>query len=151
MAVALGTENKVILLGRLGQDPDLKYTPSGAAVANFSVATNRAWKDQDGNQIKKTDWHRIVVWRKLAEIAGNYLKKGSLVYLEGRLETRSWTGQDNVTRYTTEVVVDTMQMIGPKMDRAEAPADIPPPTEEFPPQQEDVQQPPEPTEDDLPF
>ena len=149
MATGLGTVNKVVLLGRLGQDPDLRYTPSGVAVANFSIATNRSWKDQEGNQVKKTDWHRIVVWRKLAEFTGNYLKKGSLVYLEGRLETRSWNDQNNVTRYITEVIVETLQMVGPKVERAEVPTEVPPPTEEFPPQ--DVEQPPEPSEDDLPF
>ena len=98
MAIGQGTVNKVILVGRLGRDPELKYTPSGAAVANFSIATDRVWKDQDGTMQKKTDWHRIAVWRKWAEFANTYLKKGSLVYVEGRLETRSWTDQNNVTK-----------------------------------------------------
>lgn len=150
MAYGQGTVNKVILIGRLGADPELKYTPSGAAVTNFNIATNRVWKDQDGNQIKKTDWHRIVVWRKSAEFAGNYLKKGNLVYIEGRLETRSWTDQNDVTRYMTEVIADTIQGLTPKAERPEGEGDAPPPKEE-PPQTEAAEEPPAQSEDDLPF
>lgn len=150
MATGQGTANKVILVGRLGQDPELKYTPSGAAVSNLSVATNRVWKDQDGNLQKKTDWHRIVAWRHMAEFAGNYLKKGSLVYVEGRLETRTWTDQNNVTRYTTEVISESLQGIGPKIDRAEAPEETPsPPAPEPPSAGPDA--PPAQSEEDLPF
>ena len=150
MSIGQGTVNKVILVGRLGQDPDVKYTPSGAAVANFSVATNRVWKDQDGAVQKRTDWHRIVVWRKWAEFSGNYLKKGSLVYIEGRLETRTWTDQNNVTRYTTEVIADILQMVGPKPDQAAPPVEAPPPAtvQEAPMEPET---PPDVAEDDLPF
>ncbi|UCE05031.1 MAG: single-stranded DNA-binding protein, partial [bacterium] len=104
---------------------------------------------QDGNQQERTDWHRIVVWGKLAEFSGNYLKKGSLVYVEGRLESRSWTDNNNITRYITEVIADSIQMVGPKMERAEEPAEIPPPTEEI--EAGEPEQPPEPSEDDLPF
>ncbi|HEX9971035.1 MAG TPA: single-stranded DNA-binding protein, partial [bacterium] len=86
MTYGRGSVNKVLLLGRLGKDPDLKYTPSGAAVATFSIATDLAWKDKEGNQKQQTDWHRVVAWRKTAEIASNYLKKGSQVYIEGRLQ-----------------------------------------------------------------
>lgn len=149
MAFGRGTVNKVILLGRLGKDPELKYTTSGAAVSTFSMATDLAWKDQDGNQKQVTEWHRIVAWRKLAEIVGNYLKKGSLVYVEGRLQTRSWNDKNGVTRYTTEVVADNLTMVGPKMDRADAPMDAPPPVDEIGPSASDVA--PEPSEDDLPF
>lgn len=149
MATGKGTVNKAILLGRLGRDPELKYTPSGVAVVNFSIATNRVWKDQDGNLQERTDWHRIVAWRQLAEFSGNYLKKGSLVYVEGHIETRSWTDNNNVTRYMTEVIADSLQMVGPKMERTEDQAEIPPPTEHF--EVGDSDQPPEPSEDDLPF
>ncbi len=104
--------NKVILIGNLGKDPELSYTPSGVAVAKFSIATGERWKDQEGNMQERTEWHNIVAWRKLAEICGQYLKKGSKVYLEGRLQTRSWddknTGQK---RYATEVVADDLIML----------------------------------------
>src|SRR5574341_2214723 len=106
--------NKVMLIGHLGGDPELKYTPGGAAVATFSVATNETYKDKEGNQQEKTDWHRIVVWNKLAEIAAEYLKKGRLVYLEGRLQTRSWNDKDGNKRYTTEVVAQNLQMLDRK-------------------------------------
>jgi len=149
MAFGRGTVNKVILLGRLGRDPELRYTPSGAAVASFSMATDMVWKDQEGNQKQKTEWHRIVAWRKLAEVCGNYLKKGSLVYIEGRLETRSWTDNNNVTRYVTEVIADNLQMVGPKMERAGEPVDIPPPEDELEPGEPEGA--PAPSEDDLPF
>ncbi len=149
MATGRGTVNKAILLGRLGRDPELRYTPSGAAVATLSLATNLVWKDQEGNQKESTEWHRVVVWRKLAEVAGNYLKKGSLVYIEGRLQTRSWNDKNNVTRYTTEVIADNLTMVGPKMERAEEPIEMPPPAEDLGPMETD--QVPEPSEDDLPF
>ncbi len=145
MAMGKGTVNKVILLGRLGQDPELKYTPSGSAVTNFSLATNRVWKDQDGNLQEKTDWHRLVLWRKQAETACKYLKKGSQIYIEGRLETRSWTDKNDIVRYTTEVIVDNFQMLGSKSERPSEPEDAPPPEEDF------SQEAPEGTEDDLPF
>lgn len=108
--------NKVILVGNLGADPELRYTPGGAAVATFSVATSESWKDKDGNTQERTEWHRIVVWNKLAEIAGEYLKKGSQVYLEGRLTTRNWQDKDGVKRYMTEVVAQNFLMLGRKAD-----------------------------------
>jgi len=111
-----GTVNKVILLGRLGQDPELRYTPSGAAVTTCSLATNEVWKDQDGNKKEKTDWHRVVLWRKQAELAGEYLKKGSKVYMEGKLQTRSWDDKDGNKRYTTEIVVDRMEFLDSRGD-----------------------------------
>jgi single-strand DNA-binding protein len=102
--------NKVQLIGNLGKDPELKYTPSGVAVATFSIATSESWKDQDGNQQEKTEWHNIVAWRKLAEICGEYLKKGKKVYLEGKLQTRNYE-KDGVKRYVTEIVADQLIML----------------------------------------
>ena len=128
MAQGRGTVNKVILVGRLGGDPELRYTPSGKAVANYSLATNRVWKDQDGNPKENTDWHRIVVWGKLAEITGEWLKKGSYVYLEGRLQTRSYEDSNGVKKYVTEVVASDMEMLGRKGEGASG--DQPPPPEE---------------------
>lgn len=102
--------NKVQLIGNLGKDPELKYTPSGVAVATFSIATSESWKDQEGNQQEKTEWHNIVAWRKLAEIVGEYLKKGKKVYIEGKLQTRSYD-KDGVKRYITEIVADQLIML----------------------------------------
>jgi single-strand DNA-binding protein len=105
--------NKVILLGYLGRDPEVRYTPSGAAVANFTIATSEEWKDKDsGEKQERTEWHRIVAWRRLGEICGEYLHKGSQVYIEGRLQTKSWEDREGNKRYTTEVVAQTMQMLG---------------------------------------
>lgn len=115
--------NKVILVGNLGQDPDVKYAASGAAVTNISVATSESWKDKNtGQQQERTEWHRVVFFGKLAEIAGEYLRKGSQVYIEGQLRTRKWQGQDGTDRYTTEIVADSMQMLGGKQDGNQAPA-----------------------------
>ena len=106
--------NKVILVGNLGQDPEVKYTAGGAAVTTLSLATSESWKDKDtGSDQEKTEWHRVVLWRRLAEIAGEYLKKGSKVYIEGQLQTRKWE-QDGQTRYTTEVVGRDMQFLDSK-------------------------------------
>ncbi len=104
--------NKVILLGRLGQDPEVKHTPSGAVVCSFSMATSETWNDKAGQKQEKTEWHRIVVWGKLAELCGQYLAKGRQAYVEGRLQTRSWDGKDGQKRYTTEVNANTVQFIG---------------------------------------
>ena len=104
--------NKVILLGNLGRDPELRFLPNGDAVCNFSIATTDSWKDKAGEKQEKTEWHNIVMYRKLAEIAGEYLKKGRPVYLEGRLQTRKWQTKDGQDRYTTEIVADNMQMLG---------------------------------------
>lgn len=110
--------NKVILLGHLGRDPEVKYMPNGNAVANITIATSESWKDKNtGQQQDRTEWHRVVIFGKLAEIAGQYLKKGSLVYIEGQLQTRKWTDQSGQDRYTTEIVVNmqgTMQMLDRK-------------------------------------
>lgn len=104
--------NKVILIGNLGQDPEVRYMPNGGAVCNITVATSETWKDKNtGEQQEKTEWHRVVMFRRLAEIAGEYLKKGSKVFLEGRLQTRKWQDQQGQDRYTTEIVADEMQML----------------------------------------
>jgi single-strand DNA-binding protein len=109
--------NKVILVGRLGKDPETRYTPSGQAVCNFSLATDESFKDRNGERQKRTEWHRIVLWAKLGEIAQQYLKKGSLVYIEGRIQTRQWddknTGQK---RYSTDIVGTAMKMLGSRGD-----------------------------------
>lgn len=105
--------NKVIILGRLGQDPEIRYMQDGAAVANISVATSETWKDkQTGEKKEKTEWHKIVIFGKLAEIAGEHLKKGSQAYFEGRLQTRKWQDQNGQDRYSTEIVANVMQMLG---------------------------------------
>lgn len=105
--------NKVILIGNLGQDPEIRYAPSGTAIANLSIATSDTWLDkQSGERQERTEWHRLVLFNKTAEVAGQYLKKGSKVYVEGRLQTRKWQGQDGQDRYTTEIVVGDMQMLG---------------------------------------
>ena len=104
--------NKVILVGRLGRDPEIRYTPGGAAVANFTIATSEEWRDKEsGEKQERTEWHRIVAWRRLGEICGEYLKKGSQVYIEGRLQTRDWEDRDGVRRYTTEIIAQNMQML----------------------------------------
>jgi len=105
--------NKVILVGNLGADPEVKYMPNGNAVANVTLATSENWKDkQSGENREKTEWHRVVFFRRLAEIAGEYLKKGSQVYIEGKLQTRKWQDKNGVDRYTTEIVANEMQMLG---------------------------------------
>jgi single-strand DNA-binding protein len=110
--------NKVILVGNLGKDPELRYTPSGAAVATFSLATTERYKDKDGNRQEKTEWHNIVAWRQLAEICGKYLHKGKQVYIEGKIQTRSYDDRDGNKRYITEIVADQMHMLGSRDDQA---------------------------------
>ena len=100
--------NKVILVGNLGKDPEVRHLENGTAVANFPIATSESYKDREGNRVDQTEWHNVVVWRKLAEIAESYLKKGSQIYLEGKLRTRSWDDPQGNKRYTTEVVADTL-------------------------------------------
>lgn len=109
----MASVNKVIIVGNLGRDPETRYMPNGEAVTNIAVATTESWKDKSSGDKKEiTEWHRITFYRKLAEIAGQYLKKGSQVYVEGRLQTRKWTDKENIERYTTEIIADTMQMLG---------------------------------------
>lgn len=108
----MASVNKVIIVGNLGRDPETRYMPNGEAVTNIAVATTEKWKDKNsGDQKEVTEWHRITFYRKLAEIAGQYLKKGSSVYIEGRLQTRKWTDKENIERYTTEIIADSMQML----------------------------------------
>ncbi len=157
--------NKVILIGNVGGDPETRYLPSGNAVTNITLATTDAWKDkQSGQQQERTEWHRVVFFGKLAEIAGEYLRKGSQCYVEGRLQTRKWQGQDGQDRYTTEIVVDmngTLQLLGGRGGSDDAPRAPRPPRE---PQQQAApapqarpapQQPPAPDydsfDDDIPF
>ncbi len=112
--------NKAMIIGHLGRDPETRYMPNGDAVTNIAVATTESWKDKNSGEKKSvTEWHRVTFYRKLAEIAGQYLKKGSLVYLEGKLQTRKWTDKDGVERYTTEIIADSMQMLGGKPSGSE--------------------------------
>ena len=135
--------NKVTIVGNLGNDPEVKYMPSGGAVANISVATSESWKDkQTGEQKEKVEWHRIVFFNKLAEIAGEYLKKGSQVYVEGSLRTRKWQDQSGADRYTTEIVASNMQMLGGRAENAgDAPQQRPQAQQQ--PQQYQQQAPPQ--------
>ena len=155
-----GTINKVILIGRLGKDPEVKYTPSGAPVAKFTLATDESFKDRTGEQQKHTEWHNIVAWNKLAEICGEYLTKGKLVYIEGSIRSRQWEDQAGNKRTSYEIVARTMQMLGSKaesdrmasagMERvtpehnAPAPAAPPPAEPVVPPE-------PEISDEDIPF
>jgi len=110
---AMASVNKVILIGNLGRDPEVRYAPSGSAIANITLATTRSWKDKNsGEKVDETEWHRVVFYDRLAEIAGEYLKKGKQVYIEGRLKTRKWTDKDGVEKYTTEVIANEMTMLG---------------------------------------
>jgi len=142
-----GTINKAVLIGRLGKDPEMKYTPSGTAVASFSIATNYSVKDGDGNYTDKTDWHNIVVFGRRAEFAGEYLSKGRLVYIEGRIQTRSWEDQNGNKKYMTEIISSDVQLLGSKGDSSPKETEEPTPAEpskEAPAQDEEEA-------DDLPF
>lgn len=110
--------NKAILVGNLGDNPEVRYMPNGKAVANLSLATSESWKDQQGQLQEKTEWHRLTMYDRLAEIAGEYLKKGSKIYVEGKLQTRKWQDQQRQDRYTTEVICKEMQMLDSKVDNA---------------------------------
>ncbi len=142
--------NKAILIGRLGRDPEVRYTTSGTAVADFSVATNEVWTDQSGERQERTEWHRIVVWRRLAEICEKYLRKGSLVMIEGRIQTREWDDRDGNRRRTTEIVALGMKMLDSRTDRMGGgpPADRPARRSSTPSQ---PSQEVEITDDDIPF
>lgn len=156
--------NKVIIVGNLGNDPEVKYMPSGSAVANLTVATSESWKDKNtGEQKEKTEWHRVAIFGKLAEIAGEYLRKGSQVYLEGQLQTRKWQDQQGQDRYTTEVVIQgfngVMQMLGGKQGTQQQegwgqPQQPAQQHQQHPAQQQPQQQynePPQDFNDDIPF
>ena len=130
--------NKVILVGNLGKDPEVKYLDSGVAVANFSLATSESYKNKEGERVNQTEWHNIVLWRGLAEVAEKWLKKGSSVYIEGKIKTRKWEDKDGNTRYNTEILADNMTMLGSKPTSES----VAPTTSE---------QPADDTDDDLPF
>jgi single-strand DNA-binding protein len=151
-----GSVNKVILIGRLGKDPEVKYTPSGAPVAKFSLATDEVFKDRSGEQQKRTEWHNIVAWNKLAEICGEYLTKGKLVYIEGSIRSRQWEDQAGNKRTGYDIVARTMQMLGSKADsdRAAAAAAAVPSAERPPVEKPPASEPPaepEITDEDVPF
>ncbi len=139
--------NKVIIIGRLGNDPEVRYTPSGAAVAKFSVATSEEWKDKNtGEKKERTEWHRITAWGKLGEICGEYLAKGRQVYVEGRLQTSSYDDKDGVKRYSTEIVASDVQFLGSKESGGGRSSTSAPPRESF-----GGQGGPPPADDDIPF
>jgi single-strand DNA-binding protein len=122
----MASVNKVTLLGNLGADPEMRYMPNGDAVANLRIATTESWKDkQTGEKKEITEWHRVVFYRKLAEIVGQYLKKGASIYVEGRIRTRKWQGQDGQDRYTTEIEANEMQMLGGRRDGNSPPSQGP--------------------------
>ncbi|MFL6581745.1 MAG: single-stranded DNA-binding protein [Burkholderiales bacterium] len=125
----MASVNKVILIGNLGRDPEVRYMPSGDAVANITIATTETWKDKGGEKQEQTEWHRVAMFGKTAEIAGEYLKKGSQVYIEGKLQTRKWTDKEGQERYTTEIRADRMQMLGSRSGGSER---MPPVEEEAP-------------------
>lgn len=145
-----GGVNRVFLMGNLGVDPEVRFTPSGQAVANFRIATNESWTDKQGQKQEKTEWHRIVVWGKLAELCGEYLKKGRQCFVEGRLQTREWTDKEGKKNYTTEIVANNVQFLGGR-DGAGAGAGRR--TEEGPPMPADGDGPPPQMGggDDIPF
>jgi single-strand DNA-binding protein len=143
--------NKVILVGRLGRDPETRFTPNGQAVCNFSLATDESYKDRAGERQKRTEWHRIVLWGKLAELAQQYLKKGSLIYLEGRIQSRQWDDREGQKRTSFEIVANTMKFLGARGEAAAAAgasadtdAHVPAPAEEVGPS-------PEISDEDIPF
>jgi len=150
------TLNKAMLIGRLGKDPEVRYTKSGDAVASFTMATDESYKDRQGNRQEKTEWHSIVAWGKLADFTQNYLKKGRQIYVEGRIQTRDWTDKDNVKHYKTEIRADSIRFVGPPPEGARSAASdgdraqrSPPPSRpEAPPPQEAAA---EFVEDDIPF
>lgn len=149
-----GGVNKVILVGNLGADPEVRFTPSGQAVANFRIATSENWTDKSGQKQERTEWHRIVVWGKLGELCGEYLAKGRQCFVEGRLQTREWTDKENKKNYTTEVVANNVVFLGGRGEaagagrpRANGASDFGPP----PPHMEELNQAASAAEDDIPF
>jgi len=146
--------NKVMVIGNLGADPEVRYSPNGNAVTNIRVATTESWKDrQTGEQQEKTEWHRVVGFNRLAEIMGEYLRKGSKVYIEGKLQTRKWQGQDGQDRYTTEIVANDMQMLDGRGEGSGGTAAAPGGGNQArqQPSEPEPQSPPEDFDDDIPF
>ena len=143
--------NKAILIGRLGRDPEVRYIPNGEAVCNFSIATSESWKDQHGQKQERTEWHNITLYRRLAEVAGQYLKKGSLVYIEGRIQSRKYTGKDGIERTAYEIIGSEMKMLGGGNDSGQQNAQHTPPA---PPSRQAPAAPAQPVDDiddDVPF
>ena len=134
--------NKVILIGNLGKDPEVRYLDSGVAVANFSLATTESYKNKEGERVSQTEWHNIVLWRGLAEVAEKWLKKGSSVYIEGKIRNRKWEDKEGNTRYTTEILADNMTMLGKKEDSSAEKTETTPEQESIPQEEKG---------DDLPF
>lgn len=136
----MASVNKVILIGNLGKDPEMRYMPNGEAVTNITLATTDTWKDKSGEKQEKTEWHRVTFYRKLAEIAGEYLKKGRPVYVEGRLETRKWTDKAGTDRYTTQIICNDMKMLGtkPHSDESESQQEQPSPAAKTSPGFDDI-------------
>jgi single-strand DNA-binding protein len=126
--------NKAMIIGNLGNDPEIRYTQNQIPVATFSVASTERWKDSDGNRQERTEWHRVVAWRRLAEVCGEHLSKGNKVFIEGKMQTRKWEDQNGVIRYTTEIVARELEMLGGRQDSAGAP----PHSEMEPPMPDDV-------------
>lgn len=150
----MGSVNKVLLLGRLGEDMVLRSTPSGDPVGNVSIATNETWKDKNtGDRKEKTEWHRLVIWGRRAEGLKDYLLKGTQIYVEGRLQTRKWDDKDGITRYTTEIKVDSIEFVGGSRDSGDRPAanDTTSDYQGHSTAQHDTDTPNELTEDDIPF
>ena len=144
--------NKVILIGRLGQEPTIRYMPNGEAVCNFSIATSETWKDQHGQKQERTEWHNITLYRRIAEVAGQYLKKGSLVYIEGRIQSRKYTGKDGIERTAYEIIGSEMKMLGGKAEGSSESANTAEPP--APPSRQAPAAPAQPVDDiddDLPF
>ena len=143
--------NKAILIGRLGRDPEVRQMPNGEAVCNFSIATSETWKDQHGQKQERTEWHNITLYRRMAEVAGQYLKKGSLVYIEGRIQSRKYTGKDGIERTTYEIIGSEMKMLGGGNDSGQQNAQHTPPA---PPSRQAPAAPAQPVDDiddDVPF
>jgi len=137
--------NKAILIGHLGRDPEVRYTPSGVAVANFSIATSETWTNKEGERETRTEWHRIVAFGRLGEICGEYLSKGRQIYIEGRIQTRDWEDREGIKRYTTEIVANQMLMLGAR-DQAESARSDDAPSPDFSSTQVPAQD-----DDDIPF
>lgn len=139
----MASVNKAILIGNLGADPELRYTPSGSAVVNFNIATTEKWRDKDGNMQERTEWHRIILWNRQAEVAKEYLRKGSSVYIEGRIQNRSYEDKDGVKKYVSEIIGQRMQLLGGRGGGPSEPGQSGPPPS--PPDNLDAE------DDDLPF
>ena len=146
----MASVNKAILVGNLGRDPEVRYSPDGGAITNISIATTDTWKDKSGEKQERTEWHRIVFFGKLAEIAGEYLKKGSQVYIEGRLQTRKWQDKEGQDRYTTEIVASDMKMLGSRTGSENLVRDVSSPSEGKAPAKKDGGNFDD-LEDDIPF